>query len=50
MARIDAEQGALNILVNDIYGAPIEGNKTVRESTLDTGLRTLRPAIVTGYR
>ncbi len=47
IARIDAEQGALDILVNDIYGAPIEWNKTVWESTLDTGLRTLRLAIDT---
>lgn len=47
VARIDAEQGALNILVNDIYGAPIEWDKTVWESTLDTGLRTLRLAIDT---
>ncbi len=47
VARIDAEQGALHILVNDIYGAPIEWNKTVWESTLDTGLRTLRLAIDT---
>lgn len=47
VARIDAEQGTLNILVNDIYGAPIEWNKTVWESTLDTGLRTLRLAIDT---
>ncbi|MEV6907315.1 SDR family oxidoreductase [Amycolatopsis sp. NPDC051071] len=47
VARIDAEQGALDILVNDIYGAPIEWNKTVWESTLDTGLRTLRLAIDT---
>ncbi|WP_181772943.1 SDR family oxidoreductase [Amycolatopsis pittospori] len=47
VARIDAEQGALDILVNDIYGAPIEWSKTVWESTLDTGLRTLRLAIDT---
>ncbi|KZB83949.1 SDR family oxidoreductase [Amycolatopsis regifaucium] len=47
VARIEAEQGALHILVNDIYGAPIEWNKTVWESTLDTGLRTLRLAIDT---
>lgn len=47
VARIDAEHGALNILVNDIYGAPIEWDKTVWESTLDTGLRTLRLAIDT---
>ncbi|OLZ54842.1 SDR family oxidoreductase [Amycolatopsis keratiniphila] len=45
--RIDAEQGALHVLVNDIYGAPIEWDKTVWESTLDTGLRTLRLAIDT---
>ncbi|MBB5852572.1 SDR family oxidoreductase [Amycolatopsis umgeniensis] len=45
--RIDAEQGALDVLVNDIYGAPIEWGKTVWESTLDTGLRTLRLAIDT---
>ncbi|OXM42342.1 SDR family oxidoreductase [Amycolatopsis alba] len=45
--RIDAEQGALHLLVNDIYGAPIEWGKTVWESTLDTGLRTLRLAIET---
>ncbi|MFC3455980.1 SDR family oxidoreductase [Amycolatopsis speibonae] len=45
--RIDAEQGALHVLVNDIYGAPIEWGKTVWESTLDTGLRTLRLAIDT---
>lgn len=47
VARIDAEQGALDILVNDIYGASIEWSKTVWESTLDTGLRTLRLAIDT---
>ncbi|MFE5504795.1 SDR family oxidoreductase [Amycolatopsis japonica] len=45
--RIDAEQGALHVLVNDIYGAPIEWDKTVWESTLDVGLRTLRLAIDT---
>ncbi|MFD5094600.1 SDR family oxidoreductase [Amycolatopsis thailandensis] len=45
--RIDAEQGALDVLVNDIYGAPIEWDKTVWESTLDTGLRTLRLAVDT---
>ena len=26
VARIDAEQGALHVLVNDIWGAPIEWN------------------------
>ncbi|QXV61909.1 SDR family oxidoreductase [Amycolatopsis sp. TNS106] len=45
--RIDAEQGALDVLVNDIYGAPIEWEKTVWESTLDVGLRTLRLAVDT---
>ncbi|WP_340683817.1 SDR family oxidoreductase [Amycolatopsis coloradensis] len=45
--RIDAEQGALHVLVNDIYGAPIEWGKTVWESTLDVGLRTLRLAVDT---
>ncbi|WP_410651807.1 SDR family oxidoreductase [Amycolatopsis sp. cmx-4-54] len=45
--RIDTEQGALHVLVNDIYGAPIEWDKTVWESTLDVGLRTLRLAVDT---
>ncbi|MFD6071106.1 SDR family oxidoreductase [Amycolatopsis lurida] len=45
--RIDAEQGTLDVLVNDIYGAPIEWDKTVWESTLDVGLRTLRLAVDT---
>lgn len=45
--RIDADHGALHVLVNDIYGAPIEWDKTVWESTLDIGLRTLRLAIDT---
>ncbi|MFD5246557.1 SDR family oxidoreductase [Amycolatopsis sp. NPDC058340] len=45
--RIDAEQGALHVLVNDIYGAPIEWGKTVWGSTLDIGLRTLRLAVDT---
>jgi NAD(P)-dependent dehydrogenase (short-subunit alcohol dehydrogenase family) len=44
--RIDAEQGALDILVNDIWGATtMEWDKTVWESSLDNGLRTLRRAI-----
>ena len=48
VARIDHEQGALNILVNDIFGATtMEWNKTVWESTLDTGLRLLRLGIDT---
>ena len=46
--RIEREQGALHILVNDIFGATkIEWNKTVWESDLDFGLRSLRLAIDT---
>lgn len=42
------EQGALHILVNDIFGATtIEWNKTVWESDLDRGLQLLRSAIDT---
>ncbi|MEU3976829.1 SDR family oxidoreductase [Streptomyces bacillaris] len=40
VARISGEQGALHILVNDIWGAGIEWNRTVWESSLGTGLRT----------
>ncbi len=48
VARIEAEQGRLHVLVNDIFGAPrIEWNKTVWESDLDYGLRTLRLAVET---
>jgi NAD(P)-dependent dehydrogenase (short-subunit alcohol dehydrogenase family) len=48
VARIEAEQGALHVLVNDIWGATtMEWNKTVWESNLDEGLRTLRRAIHT---
>jgi NAD(P)-dependent dehydrogenase (short-subunit alcohol dehydrogenase family) len=48
VARIEREQGALHLLVNDIFGATrIEWNKTVWESDLDYGLRTLRLAIDT---
>src|SRR5688572_27798838 len=47
VARIEKEQGALHVLVNDIWGAPIEWNKTAWESNLDVGLRTLRLAIDT---
>ncbi len=48
VARIDREEGALHILVNDIWGATtMEWNKTVWESTLDVGLRTLRLAVDT---
>lgn len=46
--RIEAERGALHVLVNDIFGATtMEWNKTVWESNLETGLRTLRLAIDT---
>ncbi len=48
VSRIEAEQGALHVLVNDIWGATtMEWNRTVWESTLDIGLRTLRLAIDT---
>ena len=48
VARIDDEQGALHLLVNDIWGATrMEWNKTVWESDLDYGLRTLRLAVDT---
>jgi NAD(P)-dependent dehydrogenase (short-subunit alcohol dehydrogenase family) len=46
--RIEDEQGRLHILVNDIWGATrMEWNKSVWESSLDYGLRTLRLAIDT---
>lgn len=46
--RINREQGALHLLVNDIFGATkIEWNKTVWESDLDHGLHTLRLAVET---
>jgi NAD(P)-dependent dehydrogenase (short-subunit alcohol dehydrogenase family) len=48
VARIKDEQGALHILVNDIWGATtMEWNKSVWESSLDTGLRTLHQAVDT---
>jgi NAD(P)-dependent dehydrogenase (short-subunit alcohol dehydrogenase family) len=48
VARIEREQGALHVLVNDIWGATtMEWNKTVWESSLDNGLQTLRRAIDT---
>jgi NAD(P)-dependent dehydrogenase (short-subunit alcohol dehydrogenase family) len=48
VARIEGEQGALHVLVNDIWGATtMEWNKTVWESSLDIGLRTLRLAVDT---
>jgi NAD(P)-dependent dehydrogenase (short-subunit alcohol dehydrogenase family) len=46
--RIRTEQGALHVLVNDIWGATkMEWNKSVWESSLDYGLRTLRLAVDT---
>ncbi len=48
VARIDAEQGGLHVLVNDIWGATtMEWDKTVWESSLEIGLRTLRLAVDT---
>jgi len=48
MTRIETEQGRLHVLVNDIFGATrIEWNKSVWESDLDYGLRTLRLAVDT---
>lgn len=48
VARIDREQGALHVLVNDIFGLTVmEWNKTVWESTLDVGLRLLRAGVET---
>jgi NAD(P)-dependent dehydrogenase (short-subunit alcohol dehydrogenase family) len=48
VARIEREQGALHVLVNDIFGATkMEWNKTVWESDLDYGLHLLRLGIDT---
>ncbi len=48
VTRIGGEQGCLHILVNDIWGATkMEWNKSVWESSLDYGLRTLRLAVDT---
>jgi NAD(P)-dependent dehydrogenase (short-subunit alcohol dehydrogenase family) len=48
VARIEGEQGALHVLVNDIWGATrMEWNKSVWESSLDYGLRTLRLGVDT---
>ncbi len=48
VARIQDEQGALHVLVNDIWGATVmEWNKSVWESSLDVGLRTLRLGVDT---
>ena len=46
--RIRREQGKLNILVNDIWGATrMEWNKSVWESSLEYGLHTLRLGVDT---
>ncbi|MHC5904608.1 SDR family oxidoreductase [Streptomyces sp. S6] len=47
--RIDAEQGRLDVLVNDIWGAEnlVQWETPVWEHDLDDGLRTLRLAIDT---
>ena len=48
VARIEDEQGALHVLVNDIWGATtMEWDKSVWESTLEIGLRTLRLGVDT---
>jgi NAD(P)-dependent dehydrogenase (short-subunit alcohol dehydrogenase family) len=46
--RIDREQGALHVLVNDIWGATVmEWDKTVWESDLAAGLRTFHLGVDT---
>jgi len=48
VTRIESEQGGLHVLVNDIWGATtMEWNKSVWESSLDIGLRTLHLAVDT---
>ena len=48
VTRIKGEQGCLHVLVNNIWGATkMEWNKSVWESSLDYGLRTLRLAVDT---
>jgi len=49
VARIEAEQGALHVLVNDVFGlaGEPEWNRTVWESSLEGGLRLLRLAVDT---
>ena len=48
VTRIEEEQGHLHILVNDIWGATrMEWNKSIWESSLEYGLRTLRLAVDT---
>jgi NAD(P)-dependent dehydrogenase (short-subunit alcohol dehydrogenase family) len=48
VARVDAEQGALHVLVNDIFGATrMEWEKTVWECDLEYGLHLLHLAVDT---
>ncbi len=49
VGRIDAEQGRLDVLVNDIWGGErlFEWDSTVWEHDLDNGLRLLRLAVET---
>src|SRR2546426_3805143 len=48
VTRIQDEQGRLHVLVNNIWGATrMEWNKSIWESSLDYGLRTLRLAVDT---
>ncbi len=48
VTRIEGEQDVLHVLVNDIWGATtMEWNKSVWESSLDIGLRTLRLGVDT---
>jgi NAD(P)-dependent dehydrogenase (short-subunit alcohol dehydrogenase family) len=49
VARIDAEQGRLDVLVNDIWGAErlFAWNTPIWEHDLDAGLRLLRLAVET---
>jgi len=48
VTRIEAEQGGLHVLVNDIWGATtMEWNKSVWESSLDDGLHLLRLGVDT---
>jgi NAD(P)-dependent dehydrogenase (short-subunit alcohol dehydrogenase family) len=48
VARIDSEQGALHLLVNDIWGlTTMEWDKSVWDSSLDVGLRMLHLGVDT---
>jgi NAD(P)-dependent dehydrogenase (short-subunit alcohol dehydrogenase family) len=48
VARIESEQGALHVLVNDIWGlTTMEWDKSVWDSTLDVGLRLLHLGVDT---